>query len=415
MSRSWPWLLAVGLLLSPASVRAQEEDPILYGRRLTRWQEILSTGKEQTLGGERAGLALGSLGLSHPAVAGRQLKMRQAALVVLDLAGLTRNAKSLGAAVTALREDPEEQIRAGAAGLLGAWGAKIKEEKLNIRFVEGRDALVTALQDQAGPVRQAAAAAVGKLTVEDARGAVTALTGVLKDSYAPARLAAADALRGLGKDAAAAAPALADLLKDKSAAVLLRMQAALALGRIGAPDALTAVGALKEALADSKGPQEVRKAAADAIGLLGKDAASETATTLGAALDSKEPLELRRAAATALDRFGADAKPAISGLKKSLKDEDRFVRCLTMHTVGQLGKALGDDMHEVVLGLLDGLIDNNLEVRVAAIETLGTLGKEAVGTDAKTVEDKLTLATKDTRDAVRDAAVLALKRFSAER
>ncbi len=408
--KPWNWLMASVMLLPVSAAHAQDEDPVLFNRKLTVWAEIVGNGKKQSEAATGLGISLGLPG--GPVAVRSQIKLRQAGLMVMDYAGVGRNSHCLPAAIIALREDPEENIRVGAANLLGQWASKLRDDKTIVfRFAEGRDALASSLRtDPAGPVRQAAAAAMGQLTSEDAKGAVTILTTALKDAYPPTRLAACNALRGLGKDAAAAVPGLTEALKDKDNTALLRMQSALALGLIGSPDAAPALPVLREAMTDAKSPLEVRKAVAEALGRLGRDAVDAT-PQLGAALAASEPLELRRAAVTALDRLGPFAAGAAPQLIKSMKDEDRFVRCVAMHTLGQIGNGLADKATDVVKALLEALNDTSLEVRVASLETLGALGKDVAGDQADTVEKKLIETSRDVRDAVRDAATNALKKF----
>ena len=123
------------------------------------------------------------------------------------------------------------------------------------------------------------------------------------------------------------------------------------------------------------------------------------------------PVELRRAVAAALDQFGSDARSALPSLKKAIKDNDKYVRCLVMHTIGQMKRDLGDETKDVVTVLLQALNDPVLEVRVAALETFGNLGQEALGDDAKAVVDRVSDMTKDSLKDVREGAENALKKL----
>jgi HEAT repeat protein len=401
-----PWLIVPVLLLMVPCVRGAEDDPEVYGRKLSVWQEALSSGKRHPVIAEVVGCVVGPA--PSRAITAKLAKFRQAAVLALELAGAPSR-KSLAAAIIALRDDPEEEVRVSAVVLLGQWGAKRKEDT-SFQFAEGRDAMFLAMKDSAPAVRRAAAAAVGDLVREDGKQAVTTLILLLKDKDTGVRLAAAETLRRLDKDAVDAVPALTEVVKDRDAPPLLRMQTALALGRIG-DDALPALAALKEVIADAKAPLEVRKAVAETLGRFGRGAA-EAAPQLAVALTPTEPTELRRAAMTALDKLGPFAQKAVKDIKKAMRDEDRFVRCLAMHCLGQMGADLDkSDARDIVAVLLEALADGSLEVRVAAIDTLGTLGRDVVGDDAAQVEKRLKDLSKDTRDAIRDAANAALKRF----
>jgi HEAT repeat protein len=382
--------LLVALLAFAARGRAEEDEPAFRGKKLSDWLTMLREDKD--------------------------VKRRRVALIAVEQIGPAKSRKVLPAVVTALREDPEEQVREASARALGRLILRAvarREDKAEEppRLDNVRDALAAALRtDKSGGVREAAATALGHLG-EEARTVVGALALALQDKHPGTRAAAAEALRKLGKEAREAVPELQQVVKDKNAEAMTRAQAALALGRVGAPDALAAVPALKDVLADAKAPADVRKAAAEALGELGK-AAADAAPALGAALTAKtSDTPLRRAAAAALDGLGPDAKPALPALTLALKDEDRFVRCQAMHAIGRIGKELAPGNKEVVIGLLRCLDDSVIEVRVAAVETFGALGAEGLGPDTKAVLDRLSDAARDSNKAVREAAAEALKKI----
>jgi HEAT repeat protein len=401
------------LVAAPATRADDDDDPTFQGRKLTEWLKIMNSGPRLRRQQQVVGCVLGSAS-SHPAVWAGPTRYRQASLIVAELVGPSKNREVLPAVTAALREDPDERIRASAASVLGRMHKKALEGK--VRFDEAREALAIALRpdkEPSGRVREAVAKALGQLSAEEVRAAVPALADALQDPHVGTRLAAADTLRRVGKVAVEALPKLQQVLQDKKADPLLRTQAALALGRIGAPDAVASLPVLKEVLGDTKAPDEVRQAAAETLGQLGKDGA-EAAPLLGKVLTSKEPVALRRAAAGALDQLGAEAKAVLPDLKKALKDPDKFVRCLVMHALGQLGNELGDDTRPVVALLIEAMGDNIVDVRVAAMETLATLGPETLGPDAKTVLAELKKATNDGKKGVREAAQNALKRLTAK-
>ena len=83
-----------------------------------------------------------------------------------------------------------------------------------------------------------------------------------------------------------------------------------------------------------------------------------------------------------------------------------------MHTLGQMGRELGDERRDVVTALLRCLDDNILEVRLAALETFGMLGADGLGEDARAVTERLNdTARNDGQKAVREAAAVALKKI----
>jgi HEAT repeat protein len=385
MSRTWA---VAAMLLStflPAAARAEEDEPSFYMKKLSEWLTMLREDDKAD--------------------------RRRAALLVVERIGAKRIRQVVPAVAGALREDKEEKVREAAAASLGNLCAKARTESPEFKFDTVRDALTAALRmDKSARVREAAARSLGRLEA-DASGAVGALSAALKDPDPGARAAAADALRRLGPDAHEAVPDLQRVLRDPAMDRSTRMQCALALGRIGAPDALDALGAMKDVLADTKAPTDVRKAICEALGMLGKDAADGVAILAQTLTATTSEVTLRRGAAGALDAMGPDGRGAIPSLKKALSDDDKFVRCQAMHALGQFGKELGPHARDVVTGLLKGLDDSTLEVRIAAIETLGTLGAEGLGADTQAVTERLGEASRDSQKVVRDAAVAALQKI----
>jgi HEAT repeat protein len=133
---------------------------------------------------------------------------------------------------------------------------------------------------------------------------------------------------------------------------------------------------------------------------------------LAAALTAKESDSLlRRACAEALDQMGLEARPALPALRTALKDDDQFVRSLSLHAISQMGRELGDERKAVIEGILMALDDNVLEVRITAIEALGNLGADSLGDENQAVVTRLTAATRDPQKAISDAAKVALKKL----
>jgi HEAT repeat protein len=386
MSRT-PSLLAVPVVLLLALtplVRGEDEDPSIRGKKLTEWVELLQNGKNYD--------------------------QRRAGLLALRLIGPRKSRKVTPALIAALRENTEEKIRAAAASILGDIAAKARDDD-DIPVEKIRDALAAALRtDKANAVREASARALGEMKGR-AYAVVSVLAGALKDSHAGTRTAAADALRKLGKAADEVVEDLQTALKDVKLERLTRIHCAYALGRIGAPEAVPAVPILKDVLSNPKNDPELRKACALALGEIGKQAA-DAVPTLASALTAKDSeVQLRRAAAEALDQIGAEAQPALPALRQALKDDDQFVRSLSLHAISRMGSELGEDRKPAIVGILSCMDDNVLEVRVAAIEALGNLGSEGLGDQLRAVVNRLTEARRDPRKAVSDAAEVALKKL----
>ena len=216
----------------------------------------------------------------------------------------------LPAVVAALASaNQDEVVRESAAQALGRIYDSVKETNTALMWDGVRESLTTAVRkDKSAPVRGAAAAALGRME-GDAAKAVPDLTAALKDEQQSVRAAAADALCRIAVDkdgakaVAGSLPELELLLKDEKADHIGRAQAALAIGQVGRPDGLPAVGTLSGVAADAKVPADVRRAAVEALGRLGEGAGA-AATGLGDLLTSQTVApEVRRAAVEALDRF----------------------------------------------------------------------------------------------------------------
>jgi HEAT repeat protein len=149
----------------------------------------------------------------------------------------------------------------------------------------------------------------------------------LKSPDADVRRVAAEAL---GRDKAVAAiPALAELLKDKEAAV--RASAAVALVRIG-PKSTAALG---DAL---KFPEETsRLTALQALRVLGPAAKEAVPAMIGALKDKS--VDVRILAAYTLGRLKAAAKPALPALLEAAKDTSNLGEVLRPNMPGSVTEA----------------------------------------------------------------------------
>jgi HEAT repeat protein len=407
-------LLLLLLAAVPVSrAPAQDEDPSFQGRKLSEW--IVQLRAEKAAKERQVALfMLGTIG-SHPAAWPTDEKPQRAALIVLEIIGPKTRAVA-PALIQATREDWNDRIRARAAEVLGRVVAKAVSMKLantEFRTNEPQEALMNALRsDPSGRVREAAASALGKFDPSEMRKAVPVLAGALREVRPEVQNAAAETLRRLGKYAEDAVPEMIEVLGNPAAPDLAREHAALALGRIGGTsDGLKAIPVLKKLAADPGTPLSVRKASVESLGEFGKDAA-DAVPVIGALLGTKEtPSDLREKAAAALDQFGSEARPILPVLLKAVKDENKVVRCLVIHTLGVLGKEAGSDIKPIVTALLPALDDNALDVRVAAIETFGVIGPSALGSESLAVIKRLEVLTQNSQREVREAAENAIKKL----
>jgi HEAT repeat protein len=198
----------------------------------------------------------------------------------------------------------DNDARRAAARALGEGGAEAKTAV---------PALITALKDRDTFVRRFSAQALGAIG-PDAQSAVRSLTAALNDPKNEVRGAAVSALGKLGPSGV---ETLIDVVRDNRKDVTVRRQAVHVLGDLGSA-AHAAVPALTELLKEKpvkekgKGkkkekkmqmvPEDLRVAAATALGSLATPDDTDTIETLSALTDkkAKTPRDLRQAANMAL-------------------------------------------------------------------------------------------------------------------
>ena len=185
--------------------------------------------------------------------------------------------------------------------------------------------LIRALRSATPDARCRAAKALGKLGWL-AREALPLLVHCLRESDAPLREAAAQAVGQMGPDAI---PYLTSMLTHPDKYV--RRNAVWALGKLG-PLGKVAVPALCAALKD--GDPRTASGAAQALGAMGPDAA-EAVPALTEAMRGTN-IVLCRLASKALSQVGRAALPA---LLEHLRHRDPFVRGEAALALGWLGPA----------------------------------------------------------------------------
>jgi HEAT repeat protein len=416
-------LLLVGILVWGAwvgTVHGQDDDPPFAGRKLSEWQVFLRGEKEPLAGG--IVLITGSAGTEVV------YRWRRAGLIATERIGPTKSRRVFSAILEVMLDgNADARIRTGAAQSLEKLTPQAKKEGLPVGEV--RDGLMTALRtDPSASVRQAAATALGVFelsdepqaeprTVHDLTSVLPVLRTALTDSERQVSRAAAETIRRMGQDAREAVPDLEKVLKDPRADPLTRLPVVQSLGKIGAPEAVVALPTLLEVLRDPEAPADVRRAVVECLVKLGTDASEKAVPLLSQLLsDPKTPVEVRLSSAAGLNRFGVDAikearETTLPALKKALKDEDKTIRCLAMHTLGQLGKDLGADTKEVVATLLLALDDSTVETRVTSLETLTKLAPEMDADTLDKVKKRVMELTRDSLKEVRDAAEIAQEKL----
>jgi HEAT repeat protein len=274
----------------------------------------------------------------------------------------------------------DEVARANAARALGRLGWLARE---------ALPLLVTSLNDDNAPVREAAAQAVGQMGPEAIRHMVQMLThsdkyvrrngvwalgklgplakvavpdlcGALKDPDPRTASGAAQSLGSIGGDAAEAIPALTEAMRGTN--VVLCRLAAKALSQIGRAALPTLITHLKH-----RDPF-VRGEAALALGWMGASASAAIPGLIEALKNSRKPIEIppqpsvdektpttpitfqssstacaedtcRAYAAQALGRIGPAASVAMSALNLAINDPCEQVRQSAQHAIRQLQTA----------------------------------------------------------------------------
>jgi HEAT repeat protein len=243
----------------------------------------------------------------------------------------------------------------------------------------GGGPLTTAIGDEQGPVRQAAAQGI-RAASKEATSAATALQSAPR--YDPAvRRAASQALEDIDQYASAAVPVLLGALKDTDPQV--QRAAAQAIGELG-PSARDSAPALVDAVkSESTG---VRAEAALALGRIGAEPAT-TVPTLAEALDHPDPA-VRYQAARALGLLGSDAAPAVPKLQAAMGQPDAAMRYQAARALTAIDPSAvngrADEigrMDAAEIGpLLAAVKGEDPQSRREAGEVLGNLGPAAVAT-----------------------------------
>ena len=265
--------------------------------------------------------------------------------------------------LAALAQDPSDVVRQSVVEALGNLGSsgpghgRTKRGLARGRGSKGRRiAWFSGWKKRAAPARPRDPVDLAVATLESA----------LADDSAAVRIQAALALGRIGPPAAAVAPRLIGLLKEADETI--RCQAAQALGEVGGETEAT-VAALVELLKDASAP--VKATAARALGALGKAAAPAVPSLVPLLQDREE--SVRTAAAEAIAQVGPLDQAATDTLVEGLVSPDNVVRAQTAEALGTIGAAA----EEAAPALVEAMADRNDRVRAKAVEALGKIGESA--------------------------------------
>lgn len=194
---------------------------------------------------------------------------------------------------------------------------------------------------------------LGPLASEAVPGLTALLDDVAADPETSPQLWSIKALGLIGPPARDAVPQLIAILDQESSPHLARLSAVEALARIGADQPL-AIGALidrAQSTAQSS-EAELRRAAIEALGVIGP-AASAAAPVLARALDDSDE-SIRRVAAMSLGTMGPLAESAGNGLlERLIADDSPAVQDAAAVALGKLGPSIAGESVALCLSAED--------------------------------------------------------------
>lgn len=315
----------------------------------------------------------------------------------------------------AASEALEAIVTDGAPFLSGiaTWGlARIHADDAG-RVAQAFDRLSAALQDENPAVRQASVTGLSDLEdalVEEQRTALAAnLTTMIQDPAGSVREAAAAALVRLGSDAV---PALVALLGQDETQRRLGLELIATIG----PDAAAGFGSVLDTFLTSDS-ELVQADAAFALGAMarGSDAidaeAAEKAISALTELVANDatPAEIRYTAVYALGKFGPAAAAAAEGLRSVAQSDDVLLATVAAWAGLQV-EPENREQYEQAIPLLEKALQSERELaRLEAAVALGDIGADAAG-----ALPILELVREDDPSrTVRSAAATAVKKINA--
>jgi HEAT repeat protein len=395
--------LTLLLLAVPAFAQDDESDKTVFGKRASEWTKILRESNE--------------------------VLQRRRALLALESAG-PQTRKVFEEVGSALRLDKEEIVRQQAAGVLGRLGAKAqdRDRPMKIPVNAAVEALASSLsKERAVAVREAVATALGRIGPES-KPALPMLGNALKDESVDVRSATAEALARIGSGSKEVIKPIIDALRENKGKDGVRVRAGLlgAVQAIGRPEGLSAVTVLIEILREPEPPAaslderrkwaEVQRQIIETLGVLGDTAALDVLSKAFEDAMKTRDIDMARSAINALTKLGGDRRALVKVLLGAVippadQLQDRFVRCQAIHTLGQLGKELGDNRMTTVDKLALCLADKLSEVKLSAALALGELGPEVVGDRAEKIIKDLQVLKKAPEKQIAEAAADTIARL----
>ncbi len=251
--------------------------------------------------------------------------------------------------VLPLLEDDDEEIRLLAVQVLGTAGADAVSDTVRLRATldaggaQNRQAAMTALQE----IRHYQ------------NDAVIALVLALQKATPAIQANAAESLGQFGPAGLVSAPALVEALNNGDEN--LRIAAAKALGSLGvvSPEVLSA---LRTASQDDQGAPALRKEAIKALGGMGVVALLDLIQATGV---SEEDTDL--AAIEAIGKLGPAAHPALPTLSAILKDGRPSARQEAAKSLGKIGPAALPELLDALQNEPDQQVMNEIEASLAKI------------------------------------------------
>jgi HEAT repeat protein len=313
--------------------------------------------------------------LSH-----KDASVRRSAAFALGKMGVGAQ-PAVGKLVKRLETDGDAGVREAAAAAIGDIVLEVRGGEKGLEVPRLLPIVQKALNDPDPRVQRSAAYAIGTMGGA-AKPAADALMEVLKDNKKNAcvRQNAAWALGQIGSEGGEqAAAALCEALGDRDP--LVKRDAAGALGAVGRPAAVGAVGPLLDLVQREKDDVVLKTALDSLTHLVGEEHRKIPTESLEKLLTHPDE-EVQRSAAFVLAGIGGDkAVPALPVLCKALKDDDVEVQGLAAAALAEIGEAAAPavpDLARALRGSKDSKdATKDINVRRNAALALGHIGSGA--------------------------------------